>query len=191
MTGGVIIGIDPGLANCGMAAVRLHKFGEELLAVKVVTTVKSDKKLDVRASSDDVRRAQELAGDLVAFCAAHPPMAFAVEAMSFPRNSSSAAKLGMCWGVISATAHARGIPVLQASPQQIKLALCGVKSASKAEVMAAVEVAHPEIFWPKPRSLWEHAADAVGAVHGCLDSPVAQMVRQSIRPVDPLEEFNS
>jgi Holliday junction resolvasome RuvABC endonuclease subunit len=46
-----------------------------------------------------------------------------VESMSFPPNASSASKISLCWGVLSAISQEFGIPLKQASPQTIRKTL--------------------------------------------------------------------
>ena len=58
--------------------------------------------------------------------------------MSFPRNASTAGKMSICWGVLAAIAEARGLPIVQASPQALKRAVTGSSSASKDEVEFAL-----------------------------------------------------
>ena len=63
-------------------------------------------------------------------------------------------------------------------PQDVKRAVTGSKTASKDDVIAAIEVRFPDVEWPKQTTLWEHAADSVGVVLACLDSPALQMARR-------------
>lgn len=63
------------------------------------------------------------------------PGAICAESMSFPRFASAAAKMAMAWGGLVTTWYAP--PICQASPQEIKRALCGRADASKLDVEQA------------------------------------------------------
>ena len=173
-----VIGIDSGLASCGFAVVRLVPAGEELVRAWTFTTKLSDRKVGVRAADDTARRARELAAELLRAIEEHRPVAIAIESPSWPRNAGSAAKMGVAFGVIFGLAEQHQLPLVMASPMDVKLALVGRKTAGKDEVVLAVETRFPDITWPKQTTLWEHAADAVGVVVACLDSPVLQMARR-------------
>jgi len=174
-----IIGVDPGFACLGLARVALLPGGgERVECLEVIRTEASARKREIRATDDNLRRAGELAAaldgwigpDVVAICS---------ESQSWPRNAATTAKVGMCWGVIAAVAHRHGLPVLQASPQEIKRAVAGRKTASKGEIMVALECRYDDLPpWPAQKGLVEHAADALAAVVACLDHPMFLMTRR-------------
>lgn len=174
----VVLGVDPGFASLGLAAVELLPVGDRVLRCWVVRTEQSSKKRTVRASEDNVRRAQELALALEQAVEAFRPCAIAAETMSWPRNAGAAAKVALGWGVLCAVAHRHCLPLLQASPQDVKRAVCGSKTASKDEVIAAVELRWPDVCLPPQKTLQEHAADACAVVVACLDAPALQMARR-------------
>jgi crossover junction endodeoxyribonuclease RuvC len=179
-TGPCILGIDPGFASIGVAAIRLGVRGDTLLEVGVIRTEGSDKKRKVLASDDNARRGREIARELGAWLDKYKPKAIAAEAMSFPRNSSAAAKMALTWGVIIAACEARGIALLQASPQEIKVALAGAKSATKEQVQAGVQRRHKALAAKLvgiPRSLHEHACDAAAAAMTCIGSDAVRLLR--------------
>jgi crossover junction endodeoxyribonuclease RuvC len=172
-----ILGIDPGLSKMGLALVRVNQEGERVLALDVLRTEKSHKKRHVLASEDNVRRIQELAaalapwfdGDVVAVCA---------ESQSWPRSLGSATKTAMAWGIIGTILQRRRLPSLQASPQQVKAAVTGRKTASKEQVQAALEKRYGPLDWPSRKADREHCADALAAIVACLDSEVIRMARR-------------
>jgi Holliday junction resolvasome RuvABC endonuclease subunit len=181
----IIVGIDPGFASLGLCKVELLPSGAEFpFDVRLVETEKSDKKREVRAADDNVRRARELHAAIVEYLGSDRVVAFCAEAMSFPRSSSVAAKVAMAWGVIASIAEARGIPILQASPQAVKRATTGVKNSSKVDVENALRERYEscdELFELVTKSKREHVVDAVGAVVACLDSDVIRMARQVLK----------
>jgi crossover junction endodeoxyribonuclease RuvC len=173
----IVLGVDPGFASLGLAAVELAGDVRPLEAW-VVRTEPSSRKRAVRASEDNVRRCVELATALEAAVTRWKPVALAAETMSWPRNAGAAAKVALAWGVLVALAHRHGLPLVQASPPDVKRALLGRKSAAKEEMIAEVERRWPELELPSQVTLQEHAADAVAVVLACLDSPVLVMARR-------------
>ena len=188
MEGVFILGVDPGFAFFGLSVVQLLPDAERIVWVDVIRTQKTDKKREVRAADDNFHRAQVIAAELHAVVKQHCPVAIAAEAASDPRNASAAGKIRMAWGVLADLCYVYQLPLVQVSPQDIKKALCGDKSASKEEVRAALEGRYsgqfdvfkarfPPARPPKPNGQWEHGFDATGAVVTCLDSQVIRMAR--------------
>jgi len=174
----IVLGLDPGFAALGLAAVDLTPGAERVHRAWVVRTEKAARKVEVRASDDNVRRAREIAAELERAAVEWDPVALVAEAQSWPRNAGASAKVGIAWGLVAALAERHGLPLVQASPQDVKRATCGAKTASKAEVIAAIEARFPDVVWPRQATLVEHAADAVAVVLACLDSPVLAMARR-------------
>lgn len=185
----IVLGIDHGLATLGLAVVELTASGEVVRSLEVVRTDKSDRKREVRASDDNVRRLVELSAALEARIGPEV-VALAAESQSWPRSALSIAKVAMVWGVIGAVAQRHSLPVIQASPQEAKRALTGRKDASKGDVQVALEVRYPDLpDWPRPRALVEHAADALAAVVACLDHSVVKLARRLAPPDLPAVEL--
>lgn len=175
-----LLGIDPGFASLGLARVELVGDGEHVAELGVVRTRKSDRKRGVRASDDNVRRIVELA-EAVESWITPDVIALCCESQSWPRSSAVTAKLGMSWGVVGALAARHGLPVLQATPQEIKQAVAGVATASKAEVQDALTARYGPLELPSQRTLHEHCCDALGAVVACLDAAPVLMARRLSR----------
>ncbi|WP_242394837.1 crossover junction endodeoxyribonuclease RuvC [Anaeromyxobacter oryzisoli] len=174
----IILGIDSGFSSLGLAAIELQPDREQLRDVWVVRTEKSARKLGVRSGDDTARRARELAHHVELAIVSHQAAAIALEAPSWPRNAGVAAKMGVAFGVVFALAEKHRLPLVMAGPMDVKLAVCRSKTATKDDVIAAVERRFPDITWPSQKTLYEHAADAVGVVLACLGSDVLQMARR-------------
>ncbi len=189
----LVLGIDPGFASVGYALLRPGTEGFVLLKMGVVRTEKwkpskkRPKATKPSASEDNVRRAQEIGSALLELLEGVDTIC--VEAMSFPRNASAAAKMAMFWGVLSTLALIRGLNVIQVSPQKIKIAVTGHNSAEKEEVQAALE----KLFGAEsvdlsgitdvPKSLREHPFDALGAAVTCADHPeIAKLLASEREP---------
>lgn len=185
-----VLGLDPGFASVGYAVVRITRDSEQPVKLGIIRTEKSSGKRNVRASDDNLERAKEIAAELQAIVRQYDVKLICAETMSYPRNAAAAAKMAMCWGVLAALAHQHSIPVAQATPQEVKKALCHKKDASKEEVQEAVrrvftgffsEEVKPGVPLPLsniPKSLWEHPCDALATVVACRESEVLLLVRR-------------
>jgi crossover junction endodeoxyribonuclease RuvC len=174
----IVLGIDAALCNLGLAAVELAASREHLVEVMVARTEPSPKKRRVRAIDDDARRVAELVVALERFIDRHRPAALAVEATGAGKGSKAVRAMALVFGAVVAVAKVRGLPLVQASPTDVKLAIAGRKDASKDDVVAAVVKRFPGVAFQGPRGVWEHQADAVGAVVACLDADVMRLARQ-------------
>lgn len=183
-----ILGTDPGFASFGFGIVQLLSSSEVVRAVDVIRTQKSAKKKGVKAADDNFHRGQAISAVLHEVVKKWQPMAISAEAASWPRNASASAKLAMSWGILIDLCHVYQLPMVQASPQEIKKTLCDNKSATKEDVRRALEGRYPDQFEgfkaryparkpPQPNGQWEHGFDAVGAVVTCLGSDVIRMAR--------------
>lgn len=187
-----ILGLDPGLANFGWAVLSFEKEGPARVEnFGTFETEKSDKKRKVLASDDNVRRALLLAAFLNGLFKGNSPVAVCAEAMSFPRNSSNAAKTALSWGCIVAFSELHHVPILQASPQAVKIHMCATKTASKEDVQRAVWKLYPpvkEAVAERPpthtqkqwEATWEHSHDAIAAAHTMLESTEVRLVRRML-----------
>lgn len=177
-----VLGIDPGMANCGYAEMLLRPHSEQVLSMGVISTKKSNVKKGVLATDDNFERLKHISktfrkiiedrGTIKAICA---------ESMSYPPNASAAAKMAMVWGVICTLSVIYDLPVIQASPQQIKRAVCGNNEASKEDVEAALIQKYdpnPAFLAGVARSKREHPFDALGSIVSCFDSAVILMARK-------------
>ena len=180
-----ILGIDPGLAALGYCQVFLDRSTEAVISASVITTKKSDKKLNVFASDDNVRRIQELVDQLwPCFEESVRPAVICSESQSWPRNASNCAKTGMAWGAITTLARIYDVPIVMVSPKRLKEATAGHAGASKEDVKLAVLDAWPAVarcLEHVTPSKQNHAYDAAGAIMACLDSELIRALRSTIK----------
>lgn len=181
-----VLGIDPGLANMGLVVVtlfpdntqRVLRDDQEVPYIYHVHTEKMDKKRGVRASDDSVRRGRLVVRDLFAWFTRDLHIkVICAEAMSYPRNSTASNMLGISWGIIITAASLHDLPIVQASPQDIKKAVCGRKDASKVDVQVELAAKYGIPVDMFNKTTREHPFDALGAVEACLDSEVIRMAR--------------
>jgi Holliday junction resolvasome RuvABC endonuclease subunit len=181
-----VLGIDPGLASCGVAVLEVFYREERLHSMEVLRTAASHKKLKILVCDDLSRRVSEMTDMLQARIDTYGPRLVCTEAFSAPRNASSAAKAGMGWAIAAALARIHGIPLLQATPQQIKKAHTGKVTSTKAEVQAALEKRYPRVvkrFVSKiGKEQQEHPVDALAAAVTCFDSDAMRGARAGLDP---------
>jgi hypothetical protein len=201
----IAVGFDPGMGRAGGAAVLLGRRPEEdqLLELVAWATEQSDRKRAVMASDDSFRRGCELASGVRALLLRLDSddrrcvRVACAEAMSFPRNSTAAAKVALFWGVLAAERERCAWPLVQAGPQEIRRVFGLPKGlgrdAGKQAVHAALEVrygqgavrravdaalaAHPGATEKQRGELRRHPLDALAAVAAADGSEVVRMLR--------------
>jgi crossover junction endodeoxyribonuclease RuvC len=135
---GPVLGIDPGVSRCGYGAVAGRSAAER----------GTPRAADCRAVSFGVirtppdmplpERLGRLQGELEALVEELSPSAVAVERVLFQVNVRTAMSVGQASGLALATAARAGIPVVQYSPNEVKLAVAGYGGAEKGAVQAMV-----------------------------------------------------
>lgn len=151
------LGVDPGLSRCGYGAVanesgRLtaHAFGH-------LTT------------PTDLPIAERLAilwGDLEALIDELKPDVMVVERVLFQVNARTAMSVGQASGLALAVAARAGCPVVQYSPNEVKLAVTGYGSATKEQVQEMVRVLLDLPEAPRPADRADALALAVCHLSG-------------------------
>lgn len=189
------IAIDPGFASAGVAVVKLVPAGRmnEVVFVNVWTTEKSDKKRGVRAADDDFQRARLISGEMLEVFTRFVPVVVVSESKSPVRNASAAAKVAMMVGALACEVERRKLPYVQASPQDVRVALRLNKGASKDDVQLAVSqrlrgdlpkffrgLASASTTAKKAEALARHPWDALAAFVACEDSDVIRALRPRV-----------
>ncbi len=125
------LGIDPGLSRCGYGAVEGRGSSLHAVAFGHLTTP-ADAPLAERLAALWLDL-EELLDDL-------RPEVVVVERVLFQVNARTAMSVGQASGLALAAAARRSCPVVQYSPNEVKLAVAGYGSASKEQVQAMVQV---------------------------------------------------
>ncbi|MCU0257601.1 MAG: crossover junction endodeoxyribonuclease RuvC [Solirubrobacteraceae bacterium] len=144
----VVLGIDPGLANCGFGVVTRRAGRLAALDGGVLTTA---------AGLAPERRLAALADGVDELLERHVPDAVALEALYFGQNVRTAFAVGQARGVVLCAAGRRGIACHDYTPQQVKGAVCGSGRAAKEQVTRMVQAL---LALPEPPTP-DHAADAL------------------------------
>lgn len=124
-----IVGIDPGLANLGLGAVREQRRQFACLASELVTTT---------SKQEAARRLQKIHEAVSAFLEQHQPDAIALEGQFFHHQRAAAFKVGQAVGVVLLAAAEQRIPVFEYGPLQVKQTLVGTGRADKQQVLFMV-----------------------------------------------------
>jgi crossover junction endodeoxyribonuclease RuvC len=147
-TGGLIVGIDPGLAGTGFA---LLAEPNHVVACGTVVTIPGREGPRLIAITNHLR----------ALIAEHHPAEASLEELFMGRNATSAIGVAQARGAILAVLEECGVPVFQYKPAQVKIVLTGYGKADKHQIarMIAAQVKMPE--GSGHARLDEHARDAI------------------------------
>jgi crossover junction endodeoxyribonuclease RuvC len=127
--GDVVLGIDPGVSRCGYGVVRRDGTRYRAVAYGVIRTP---------AREELPTRLATLLHELDALISEYGPSALAVERVLFQVNTRTAMSVGQASGLALALAGRAGIPVVNYSPNEVKLAVAGDGGAGKYEVQQMV-----------------------------------------------------
>ncbi len=162
-----MLGIDPGLSRCGYGCVR--KVGHRLhaTAAGVIMTSPSDR-LELRLVT--------LYHELVELMKELAPGTVVVERVLFQTNARTAMSVGQASGVAMVAAVEAGCNVAQYSANEVKQAVVGYGSATKAQVQQMVMRLLAMDEEPRPPDV----ADALALAFCHLSSqPLTDAVRRS------------
>jgi len=161
-----VLGIDPGLSRCGYGAVRRVADGQgrvagglrrgagglEAVAAGVITTPPDEALPDRLAALGD---------ELALLLAQLRPDVVAVERVLFQTNARTAMAVGQASGLALAAAARSRVAVVQYSPNEVKLAVTGYGSATKAQVQAMVQSMLGLADRPRPADVADALALAI------------------------------
>lgn len=184
-----LVGQDPSLRNWGLA-VGFYDLETKKLSVEYLDLTNPDvpKGKQVRQNSKDLESAFQLyRGAAHVTTGAH---AIFVEVPVGSQSARAMASYGICVGVLGAL-RANGIPFFEVTPNEVKLASVGNKTATKQEMIEWAMAAHPEANWPTYKqngkdlvseAKAEHMADAIAAIHaGMSCNAFQQMLSITVR----------
>ena len=169
-----MIGVDPGLRHIGISFGVFHPdSGLEVRKVWYFGTKKGDKKLGIRAKADDLRCLNEIVTAVDEIFRHHPADVYSFEECpSIRQNATSTRKVALAWGAIYALACRRDSVVLEYGPKTLKKAVVGKASASKTEMIQALEERHPALKnYKLAKTKREHIADACAALEVATSDP--------------------
>ncbi|MGQ0825731.1 MAG: crossover junction endodeoxyribonuclease RuvC [Actinomycetota bacterium] len=126
---GPVLGIDPGVSRCGYGVVAREQGTQRAIACGVLRTEPTEPLPD---------RLVALADELTDLVTQYRPSTVAVERVLFQANARTAISVGQASGLALVAAARAGVPVVQYSPNEVKLAITGDGRADKVAVQAMV-----------------------------------------------------
>jgi len=120
-----ILGIDPGYARVGWAALEVQSAKCKVQSCGCIETSKS---------AGPQERLVSVYKEICSLIKKHKPDNLAIEELFFTTNAKTAFKVGEARGVIVLAAALEKIPVFSYTPLQIKIAVTGYGKADKIQV---------------------------------------------------------
>jgi crossover junction endodeoxyribonuclease RuvC len=153
----IVLGIDPGTAAMGYGIVDRNGGGLRAIDFGCLTT-SADLPLP-----DRLVRIHDMVAELIE---THHPALVAVERLFFSKNVQTAFAVGQARGVVLLAAAQAGVPVREATPNEVKMGVTGYGRAEKGQVarMVSVILGLPEI--PTP----DDTADALAIAICCANA---------------------
>lgn len=162
-----IIGIDPGFASLGFTLATLDdELGVIFTEAKCLRTSKCK---EYSAAEDIFSRCETIGETLEYWTRALDVYAVCIEGMSFPRNASSATKLGASHGVLASLNATAWLPdrIYIRSPQHVRKVVTGLKKPTEAEAHQATLLGRPELralVNPLNKGQLPHVLDAAAVI---------------------------
>lgn len=142
-----VLGIDPGFDRLGIAVVE----GDPSRPKLVMSSCVQPKK------GEHADRLAEVAEAIDEVLTTYTPDALAIETLFFSVNKTSALKVAEARGIILSAAGLRSIPVIECSPQQVKLAVTGHGGSDKKAVASMI----PRLLTLPPKKRLDDELDAI------------------------------
>lgn len=169
-----VVGLDPSMNNFGMVKVQYNLDTKELFDPVLLLSESVDLSgaKTVRQNSKDLETAKSHYQKLTAFLEGATLVIAEVPVGS--QSARAMASYGMCIGVLASIQ----LPLIQVTPNEVKIAATGNKTATKAEMIewATKKFANADWFTVKRHgtishtSKNEHLADALAAIYAGLST---------------------
>ena len=173
----IVLGIDPGTAALGYGIVessrgRLREVDHGCLVTSPDTAL-PERLLAIHALVDEL-------------IALHSPRIVAIERLFFSKNVQTAFAVGQARGVVLLAAAQHRIPVVEATPNEVKSAIAGYGAADKEQVQRMVQLVLGMAELPRPDDAADALAIAVWGANSAREgsgrlSPV--MDRAAVAPI--------
>lgn len=183
-----VCGFDPSLKNWGIAEAILD-LDSGILDTPSLSVVQprdeKDSKKRVRKNSLDLERAEQLADGV--YAAAERAKVIFVEVPVGSQSARAMASYGICLGILGSL-RAKGMEIIEVSPDENKRIFTGSKTASKDLMIQTAVSEYPDANWPRIgtsgaiiASKAEHMADAVAAIHAGVQTPMFQNLMRILK----------
>lgn len=162
-----IIAIDPGYDRCGVAIVSEISRKPTVLFSTCITSDKSD---------EQYLRLTFIFKQLEAIIKEHKPSHLAIETLFFSVNKKTAIRVAEARGAILTLAGLHNLPVIELSPQAIKVAMTGSGNASKEQIKKMVSLT---VVLPKAGQL-DDELDAIALGITALQTLHLEMLKKGL-----------
>lgn len=152
----IILGVDPGTATTGWGAVKKSKNVLELVDYGIITT-------NPKQSTGE--RLAKLYKGIYALHKRLKPDVLVVEKLFFFKNLKTALPVSEARGVILLAAAQQKIRVVELTPLQIKMGICGYGRADKKQIQKMVKEILGLEKIPKPDDAADGLAAAICGAH--------------------------
>ncbi|MDZ7267841.1 MAG: crossover junction endodeoxyribonuclease RuvC [candidate division KSB1 bacterium] len=159
MQGCLILGADPGLITTGLGLIEARG-GHCFYRGSAAIVPPRDWALE--------RRLEHLFTATCEFLATHRPACMVVEKLIHVQNSQVALKLGHARGVLLLAAARAGVPLVDYTPREVKLAVSGNGAASKEQIQRMVQAVLGMKELPTPHDIADGLALAICHAHRTL-----------------------
>lgn len=173
----IVLGIDPGTAALGYGIVeatrgRVREVDHGCLETSPDTSL-PERLLAIHALVDELLES-------------HQPNVMAVERLFFSKNVQTAFGVGQARGVVLLAAAQHGVPVREATPNEVKSAIAGYGAADKEQVQRMVQMVLGMAERPRPDDAADALAIAVWAANtqGSVGAATAAVYdRAAVAPI--------
>jgi crossover junction endodeoxyribonuclease RuvC len=175
----IVLGIDPGTAALGWGLI--ERTGPERLGLVAAGC------LETSPDTDLPERLRRIHAHVTELIARHGPQLVAVERLFFSRNAQTAFGVGQARGAVLVAAAEAGLPVREATPGQIKVAVTGHGGADKDQVGRMVGLLLGLAAPPRPDDTADALAVAIWAATAERTStaPASSVLdRAAVAPID-------
>ena len=174
------LSIDSSLANTGIAVGTTDGNKTDIEYIGLITTEK-DKSKKIRASSDTISRCKKTYYTVHSIIDNYKPDVVFIETPSGSQNSSAMKSYGSTCMLI---ASIRPNPI-QVTPNEVKEASVGKKTASKKEMIDWAYNLYPNVAWDKNKdgslkNKNEHMADAIAITYAGIKTEDFGRVKEFI-----------
>ncbi len=154
-----MVGIDPGLSRCGYGVVSDAKS----LAGRSGATFLSGGLITTSPDASLGSRLRVFSNDIKSLLGEFEPEVIAIERILFRKNAKTAFAVGQAVGLVHMACHDAGIPLVEYSAAEVKLAVAGYGNATKFQMQRMIQLLLDLEKLPEPPDVAD--AIALGLCH--------------------------
>ena len=182
-----ILSLDASLCSTGWTVYESDGKKWSLIDSGVISTQSEAKKKKIYKGDDMTRRLREIIEGLLHLLETHDPKAVCCEMFVGSQNASAASALSSAKAIVVTLCMIQRRPLLEVTPDDVKIALYGDKTASKRQMKDAACKLYPELKEQYHVSKtsndgytgkFEHVADSVGVFKAVRNTPTIQLLEQ-------------